>query len=157
MSNLRSQGRRGMRPGTVGARDQQPAAGQLLFKDISDNAGMSAPRQFGRSQVHGQPTPDQAAPDRRVVFPASPPTGETSAVAHLWASGIDRRSADGVPMLLTVPQVEAALQLGRTRTYELLRSGGLPVLRFGRMVRVPRAALEVWIAQHSSGGSADRS
>jgi excisionase family DNA binding protein len=50
-------------------------------------------------------------------------------------------------MLLTVAQVEAALQLGRTRTYELLRSGAIPVLRVGRLIRVSRLALEEWVAQ----------
>jgi excisionase family DNA binding protein len=56
------------------------------------------------------------------------------------------------PMLLTVPQVEAALQLGRTRTYELLRSGEIPVLRVGRLIRVSRLALEQWVAQRSVPG-----
>jgi excisionase family DNA binding protein len=43
-------------------------------------------------------------------------------------------------MLLTVRDVEEELQLGRTRTYELLRSGELPVIRVGRLLRVPREA-----------------
>lgn len=50
-------------------------------------------------------------------------------------------------MLLTVRQVEAALQLGRTRTYELPRSGQLPTLRVGRLIPVSRVALEEWIAR----------
>ncbi len=50
-------------------------------------------------------------------------------------------------MLLTVAQVEAALQLGRTRTYELLRSGEIPVRRVGRLIRVSRLALEEWVAK----------
>ena len=56
------------------------------------------------------------------------------------------------PMLLTVRQVEAALQLGRTRTYELLRSGQLPMLRVGRLIRVSRIALEEWIAKQTIAG-----
>lgn len=55
------------------------------------------------------------------------------------------------PMLLTVRDVEAELQLGRTRTYELVRSGELPVIRLGRIVRIPRDALERWVADHQSG------
>jgi excisionase family DNA binding protein len=55
-------------------------------------------------------------------------------------------------MLLTVRQVEAALQLGRTRTYELLRSGQLPTLRVGRLIRVSRVALEEWIARQVAAG-----
>jgi len=48
-------------------------------------------------------------------------------------------------MLLTVRDVEAELQLGRTRTYELLRSGEIPIIRIGRVLRVPRDALQRWI------------
>jgi excisionase family DNA binding protein len=48
-------------------------------------------------------------------------------------------------MLLTVRDVESELQLGRTRTYELLRSGEIPVIRIGRVLRVPRDALHRWI------------
>lgn len=54
-------------------------------------------------------------------------------------------TSDDVPMLLTVKDVEAALQLGRTRTYELVRSGELPVIRIGRAVRIPRDALRRWV------------
>jgi excisionase family DNA binding protein len=52
------------------------------------------------------------------------------------------------PMLLTVRDVEAELQLGRTRTYELIRSGQIPVIRLGRSVRIPREALRRWIDDH---------
>jgi len=55
-----------------------------------------------------------------------------------------------VPMLLTVRDVEAELQLGRTRTYELLRSGSIPVIRVGRAVRVPRDALRRWVDEHTA-------
>jgi excisionase family DNA binding protein len=61
-------------------------------------------------------------------------------------------SSSIAPMLLTVRQVETALQLGRTRTYELLRSGQLPMLRVGRLIRVSRVALEEWIAQQVAAG-----
>jgi len=62
------------------------------------------------------------------------------------------RSSPTAPMLLTVRQVEAALQLGRTRTYELLRSGQLPMLRVGRLIRVSRVALEEWIERQITAG-----
>ena len=54
-------------------------------------------------------------------------------------------TAEGRPMLLTVKDLEAELQLGRTRTYELVRSGTLPVIRIGRAVRIPRDALRQWV------------
>ena len=56
-------------------------------------------------------------------------------------------SSSPAPILLTVRQVEATLQLGRTRTYELLRSGEIPVRRIGRLIRVSRLALEEWAAR----------
>ncbi len=55
-------------------------------------------------------------------------------------------------MLLTVKDVEAELQLGRTRTYELVRSGQLPVIRIGRVVRIPRDALERWVVEANARG-----
>ena len=51
-------------------------------------------------------------------------------------------------MLLTVRDVAVALRLGRTRTYALLRSGEIPVIRVGRAVRVPRDGLRRWIEEH---------
>ena len=51
-------------------------------------------------------------------------------------------------MLLTVRDVAVALRLGRTRTYALLRSGEIPVIRVGRAVRVPREGLSRWIEEH---------
>jgi excisionase family DNA binding protein len=48
-------------------------------------------------------------------------------------------------MLLTVKDLEAELQLGRTRTYELVRSGRIPVIRIGRVVRIPRDGLRRWV------------
>ena len=54
------------------------------------------------------------------------------------------------PMLLTVRDVEAELQLGRTRTYELLRSGSIPVIRVGRALRVPRDALRRWVEEQTA-------
>lgn len=64
--------------------------------------------------------------------------------------------SDDPRMLLTVKDVEAALQLGRTRAYELVRSGELPVIRIGRAVRIPRDALRRWVeAQVAAAQSSD--
>jgi excisionase family DNA binding protein len=61
----------------------------------------------------------------------------------------------GIPLLLTAREVEASLQLGRTRTYALLRSGEIPVLRVGRAIRVSRLALEKWVEERSAAPYAD--
>jgi excisionase family DNA binding protein len=56
-------------------------------------------------------------------------------------------------MLLTLKDVEEELQLGRTKTYELVRSGDLPVVRIGRVVRIPRHALCEWIKAQCREGT----
>jgi excisionase family DNA binding protein len=66
------------------------------------------------------------------------------------APASESMSLDALPMLLTVKDLEAELQLGRTRTYELVRSGELPVVRIGRVVRVPRDALRRWIQERAA-------
>lgn len=57
---------------------------------------------------------------------------------------------DARPMLLTVKDLEIELQLGRTRTYELVRSGVIPTIRIGRSVRIPREALRRWVDTQTS-------
>ncbi len=51
--------------------------------------------------------------------------------------------------LLRVHEVAWLLGIGRSKTYELIARGDLPSLRIGRLVRVPRHALEQWIAEHT--------
>ncbi|MER6719180.1 helix-turn-helix domain-containing protein [Streptomyces halstedii] len=47
--------------------------------------------------------------------------------------------------LLTVPQVTARLQLGRSAVYDLLRSGQLASITLGRARRIPTHALTDFI------------
>jgi len=50
-------------------------------------------------------------------------------------------------LLLSVPEVAKTLGLGRTKVYELIAMEGLPVVRFGRAVRVSVTSLQQWIEQ----------
>jgi excisionase family DNA binding protein len=62
------------------------------------------------------------------------------------------------PLLLRAAEVAKLLGLGRSKVFAMLAVGELPVIRIGRSVRVPRAALEDWIAertQPASGRSGD--
>lgn len=52
-----------------------------------------------------------------------------------------------LPLLLSVPEVAKTLGLGRTKVYELIAREGLPVVRFGRAVRVPVISLQRWVEQ----------
>ena len=49
------------------------------------------------------------------------------------------------PLLLTVGQVAHVLNFSRSKVYELINGADLPVLRFGKSVRVRVSALEQWL------------
>jgi excisionase family DNA binding protein len=53
--------------------------------------------------------------------------------------------------LLKATEVARVLGIGRTRVYELMAAGELPVVRIGRFVRVPRRSLESWIEARTEG------
>ena len=44
--------------------------------------------------------------------------------------------------LLTMDEVCLVLQLSKNTVYELARTGDVPIIRLGRQLRTPRAALE---------------
>lgn len=52
-------------------------------------------------------------------------------------------------MLFRVDEAARLIGLGRSKTYEMVASGELPVVRIGRAVRVPAQALEAWIAERT--------
>jgi excisionase family DNA binding protein len=60
------------------------------------------------------------------------------------------------PGTLTVTVVEAAklLRIGRNSAYEAARRGELPVVRIGRRLLVPRAALEQLLGGRTGFGLA---
>jgi excisionase family DNA binding protein len=51
------------------------------------------------------------------------------------------------PLLLTIPQVAAMLNLGHSKVYDLIRKEGLPTTKFGTAVRVPAEELKLWLKQ----------
>ena len=58
----------------------------------------------------------------------------------------------GERLLLTVEEAAQRLGIGKTLAWELVWAGVLPSIRLGRCVRVPRRALEEWIARTMNGG-----
>lgn len=52
-------------------------------------------------------------------------------------------------LLLRAEDVQRALGIGRSKVYELIASGDLPVVRIGRSVRVPSKALDEWIERQT--------
>ena len=55
------------------------------------------------------------------------------------------------PLLLNVPQVCKLLGLSRTKVHILIKAEGLPVVRFGRAVRVSPTSLQKWLAWRENG------
>ena len=49
---------------------------------------------------------------------------------------------DDSQAMLTVPEAAKLLRIGRNLASELVAQGEIPSVRFGRLLRVPRAALE---------------
>ncbi|MGI9059441.1 MAG: helix-turn-helix domain-containing protein [Ktedonobacteraceae bacterium] len=56
------------------------------------------------------------------------------------------------PLLLNISQVARMLGLGRTKVYELIKEEKLPVMYFGRAVRVSSTSLQRWLAQREHLG-----
>ena len=46
------------------------------------------------------------------------------------------------PVVMTVDEAAQFLRLSRAKTYQMTQSGELPSVRFGRAVRIPKAALD---------------
>ncbi|NBG89344.1 helix-turn-helix domain-containing protein [Isachenkonia alkalipeptolytica] len=53
--------------------------------------------------------------------------------------------------MLSPEDVKNRLFLGRSKVYELLRSGKLPSVRIGKQYRVSESALQSYIAKHVWG------
>ena len=120
---------------------------QLLLGDTGGDVFSTSLVSTMRPRVSRDGGHDESAPGSDAPSQArkTAPHARAEVIAQRGVG--DRPSLADPPMLLTVAQVEAALQLGRTRTYELLRSGEIPVRRVGRLIRVSRLALEEWVAQ----------
>ena len=52
--------------------------------------------------------------------------------------------------LLTIKDVQRITCLGRTLIFDIVRRGDLPVVRFGRAVRIRRSTLDRWITEHET-------
>lgn len=55
-------------------------------------------------------------------------------------------SIDQLPLVLTVDQLAAVLGIGINSAYQLVRSGRVGSLRIGRQYKIPRNALETYLA-----------
>ena len=61
----------------------------------------------------------------------------------------DAERPTDAPLLLKAEEIAKMLGLGRTKVYEMMASGELPVVRIGTAVRVPRQRLLDWIDENT--------
>ncbi|HEY4037053.1 MAG TPA: helix-turn-helix domain-containing protein [Ktedonobacteraceae bacterium] len=50
--------------------------------------------------------------------------------------------------LLTIPAVAKMLCVSRPTVYTLIDTEGLPIIKFGRSVRISPVSLQKWLIQH---------
>lgn len=55
------------------------------------------------------------------------------------------KSYEDLPLMLSVPEMAAALGISRAGTYELARSEGFPALRIGNRIVIPKDKLQEWV------------
>ena len=57
-------------------------------------------------------------------------------------------SYDELPIMLSVPQLAAVLNISRSSAYALVRSEGFPALKIGSRIVVPKDKLLCWINEN---------
>lgn len=62
-------------------------------------------------------------------------------------------SFDGLPLMLSVPEVASVLGISRAGAYELVKEKGFPSLTIGSRIIIPRDKLIAWIDEKSSGSA----
>ena len=58
------------------------------------------------------------------------------------------KSYEEMPLMLSVPEMAAALGISRAGAYELARSKGFPALRIGTRIVIPKDELREWIKRN---------
>ena len=58
------------------------------------------------------------------------------------------KSYEDLPLMLSVPEMGAALGISRAGAYELARSEGFPALRIGNRIVIPKDELRKWIKRN---------
>ena len=55
------------------------------------------------------------------------------------------KSYEDLPLMLSVPEMGAALGISRAGAYELARAEGFPALRIGTRIVIPKDKLQEWV------------
>lgn len=59
------------------------------------------------------------------------------------------KSYEDLPLMLSVPEMAAALGISRAGAYELARSEGFPALRIGTRIVIPKDKLQEWVGKQT--------
>ena len=59
------------------------------------------------------------------------------------------RSYEELPLMLSVPEMAAALGISRAGAYELVRTEGFPALKIGSRIVIPKDELQAWGKRHT--------
>lgn len=49
---------------------------------------------------------------------------------------------------ISVAEMQTLLGIGRSKAYELLSTGKIPAVKVGRVLRIKRATLEIWLEEN---------
>jgi len=104
-----------------------------------------------RARQTSKPSATDASPATAFRWRFAGGLGRTRAVP-VRAPDADRRSTTvrHQQLLLRPTEVAEMLGLSRSKIFELLAAGELPVVRIGRATRVAREELERWVAEQTS-------
>ena len=69
-------------------------------------------------------------------------TGDVVNSSGGGGSGLPRHNAFDKRLCITVPEAAAMLGISRNFTYQSVKEGKLPSIRFGKRILIPRVALE---------------
>lgn len=58
------------------------------------------------------------------------------------------KSIEDIPVLLSIEDLQDILGIGRTKAYELIRSGQIRSIRIGRLVRISKSDLLDYLDNH---------
>jgi excisionase family DNA binding protein len=84
----------------------------------------------------------------RLARPSEWPHLAIAATRHAFGSHTREE-----PLLLKPEAVAHLLGLGRSKVYEMIASGELPITRIGTAVRVPRDELLMWIRERTTAAT----
>lgn len=59
------------------------------------------------------------------------------------------RSYEELPLMLSVPEMAAALGISRAGAYELVRAEGFPALKIGSRIVIPKDELREWVKRNT--------